>query len=164
MDNITIRQVIEQDVDACYTVESRCFHPSEAASKKKIEKRIRIFPQGFFVAEFGGMVVGHVNSAATHKDDITDEALKDMVGHEHDGKNLVIFSLAVLPEFQKQGIARELMLRFIEEARKLRKQKVLLICKAELIRYYQQHGFMYGGKSDSTHGGFEWHEMVLSLV
>lgn len=163
MDNITIRQVIEQDLGACYTVESQCFLPSEAASKEKIEKRIRIFPQGFFVAEFEGTVVGHVNSGATNKEDITDEAFKDMVGHSDDGKNLVIFSLAVLPEYRKQGIAWKLMQRFIEEAQELKRHKILLICKTDLITYYQKHGFMYGGKSDSVHGGFEWHEMVLSF-
>lgn len=164
MDSVTIRQVIEQDLEACYTIESRCFFPSESASKEKIGKRVRIFPQGFFVAEFEDTVVGHVNSGATNKEDITDEAFKDMVGHRNDGKNLVIFSLAVLPEYRKQGIAQKLMLRFIEEAKELKKHKILLICKTDLITYYQKYGFMYGGKSDSVHGGFEWHEMVLSLV
>jgi ribosomal protein S18 acetylase RimI-like enzyme len=164
MENVTIRQVIGQDLDASYRVESQCFLPSEAASKEKIEKRIRIFPQGFLVAEFEGTVVGHVNSGATNKEDITDEAFKDMVGHSDDGKNLVIFSLAVLPEYQKQGIAQQLMLRFIEEAKRCKRQKILLICKADLIAYYQKYGFMYGGKSDSVHGGFDWHEMLLSLL
>jgi GNAT superfamily N-acetyltransferase len=75
----------------------------------------------------------------------------------------VIFSLAVLPEFRKQGIARQLMLRFIEYARDLGKGKILLICRADLIPYYQGYGFTYLGKSASTHGEFDWHEMCLSL-
>jgi GNAT superfamily N-acetyltransferase len=39
---------------------------------------------------------------------------KDMVGHDKDGKNIVIFSLAVLPEFQGNGISKKLMEGFIE--------------------------------------------------
>ena len=86
-----------------------------------------------------------------------------MVGHEHDGANIVIFSLAVLPEFQKQGIAGQLLLQFIEASKKLGKQKIMLICKSDLVDYYQKYGFVYMGESASTHGGCKWHEMVLPL-
>ena len=163
MENVIIRPVTVNDLDACHTVESRCFFPSEAASKENIEKRINLFPQGFFVAEVAHEVIGHINSGATHKDDITDEELKAMIGHDADGKNLVVFSLAVDPEFQKQGIARQLMLRFIDAARAMKKQNILLLCKAQLIPYYETYGFIDGGVSASTHGGFTWHEMSLSL-
>ena len=86
-----------------------------------------------------------------------------MVGHVKDGRNMVIFSLAVLPEFQGKGISKQLMARFIEVSKALKKEKVLLICKSELVPYYQNYGFLYGGKSNSKHGGFEWHEMYLLL-
>jgi len=108
-------------------------------------------------------VIGHVNSGATNKEDITDEAFKAMVGHEQNGANIVIFSLAVLPEFQRQGIAKQLMLQFIEASKKLGNQKIMLICKSNLIDYYQKYGFIYTGESASTHGGSEWHEMHLLL-
>ena len=103
-----------------------------------------------------------INSASTHKEDITDEELKDMIGHNKDGKNMVIFSLAVLPEFQGNGISRKLMDRFIDVSKGLKKEKILLLCKSDLIPYYQNYGYLYGGKSKSTHGGFEWHEMYLN--
>lgn len=32
-----------------------------------------------------------------------------------------------------------------------------------LIDFYKKFGFKYIRKSDSTHGGLVWHEMVLSL-
>ena len=35
--------------------------------------------------------------AATNKDDISDEGLKQLIGHDPHGKNLVVFALAVLP-------------------------------------------------------------------
>jgi ribosomal protein S18 acetylase RimI-like enzyme len=163
MGEVKIRNVAEHDLEACYTVESGCFLPSEAASRTRIEKRIKIFPQGFLVAELGDTVIGHINSGSTGKEDITDEAFKDLVGHDNDGHNIVIFSLAVLPEFQKRGIAKYLMLRFIEESKRLGKKKVMLICKSDLIAYYQRYGFIYVGQSASTHGGFKWHEMILPL-
>ncbi len=104
-----------------------------------------------------------LNSAATNKDDISDEELKQLVGHDPDGKNMVVFALAVLPEFQKRGIARRLMSRFVEEARQRKKENVFLMCKHHLIAYYEGMGFIDAGLSRSTHGGAEWHEMRLKL-
>ena len=163
MDSVTIRPVTPTDIDACFTVESRCFHPSEAASKENIAIRAERFPQGFLVAQLNDQIVGLINSGATNKEDITDEAFKGLVGHDDDGKNIVVFSVAVLPEFQKQGIARQLILAFIEQAKKLNKENVMLICKDDLVDYYARYGFFYSGESSSTHGGFKWHEMVLPL-
>lgn len=158
-----IRNVLPSDLDQCFEVERAGFPEEEAASKESIKIRIETFPQGFLVAELNGKVIGIVNSAATNKEDLADEDLKKMVGHEADGKNLVVFSLAVLPEFQKQGIARQLMLRFMDDARQNKREKILLMCKRHLIEYYERLGFEHVGLSASTHGGAEWHEMGYLL-
>jgi predicted N-acetyltransferase YhbS len=89
--------------------------------------------------------------------------MKQMIGHDPDGKNLVVFALAVLPEFRKQGVARQLMSRFVDEARQREKENVLLLCKQPLIRYYERMGFVHAGLSKSTHGGAEWQQMQLAL-
>jgi predicted N-acetyltransferase YhbS len=89
--------------------------------------------------------------------------LKQLTGHNVNGKNMVVFALAVLPEFQKQGIARQLMSRFVEVARARDKENVLLLCKQSLIGYYGRLGFEHMGLSRSTHGAAEWHEMRLRL-
>ena len=162
MIGINIRQVNKNDVDGCYRTESTCY-TSDGATREKILKRIMFFPEGFLVAESKGKIIGLINSASTDKEEITDEELKDMVGHVKEGGNMVVFSLAVLPEFQGNGISKRLMARFIEVSKGLQKEKILLICKSDLIPYYQYYGFLYGGKSKSKHGGFEWHEMYLLL-
>ncbi len=55
------------------------------------------------------------------------------------------------------------MVKFIEVSRGLKKEKILLMCKSGLISYYRKYDFLYAGKSKSTLGGFEWHEMYLPL-
>lgn len=162
MTNVIIRHVTEQDLDACYAVESVCY-TSDAATRGKIQKRIELFPEGFLVAELYGRIIGMINRGSTNKEDITDEAFKDMVDHVKDGRNIVIFSLAVLPEFQGNGVSKKLMSKFLGVSKDLKKEKIDLICKSNLIPYYQKYGFFYGGKSKSTHGGFEWYEMYLPL-
>jgi len=163
MNEIIIRNVLPKDLDECFLVETSGFPPEEAATRETIKLRIDTFPQGFFVAEMDGRVIGMLNSASTDKDDISDEELKQLIGHDPCGKNMVVFALAVLPEFQKQGIARRLMSGFVEEARQCKKGNVLLMCKHHLIAYYEGMGFTHMGLSRSTHGGAEWHEMQLAL-
>jgi ribosomal protein S18 acetylase RimI-like enzyme len=163
MNEMIIRNVLPKDLDECYLVEISGFPPEEAATRETIKLRIDTFPQGFFVAEVEGRVISILNSAATNKDDISDEELKQLIGHNPNGKNLVIFALAVLPEFQKRGFANQLMSRFVEDARQRKKGNVLLMCKQHLIAYYERMGFAHIGLSRSTHGGAEWHEMRLAL-
>lgn len=163
MSEFIIRHVLPKDLDECFRVETSGFPPEEAATRETIQLRIETFPEGFLVAEFDGRVVGMLNSAATDKDDISDEELKQLIGHEPGGKNMVVFALVVLPEFQKRGIARRLMSTFVEEACQRKKGNVLLMCKRHLIAYYEGMGFTHAGLSRSTHGGAKWHEMRLKL-
>ena len=163
MNAIIIRHVLPKDLDECFAVETSGFPPDEAATRETIRLRIESFPEGFLVAEAEERVVGILNSAATDQDDISQEELKQLIGHHPGGKNMVVFALAVLPEYQRQGIARGLMSRFVEEARGRDKENVLLMCKAHLVAYYGRMGFSHIGVSKSTHGGAEWHEMRLRL-
>jgi len=163
MNEIIIRNILPKDLEECFLVETSGFPPEEAATRETIKLRIEAFPQGFFVAEMDGRVIGMLNSAATDKDDISDEELKQLIGHDPHGRNMVVFALAVLPDFQKQGIARQLMARFVEEARERKKENVFLMCKHHLVAYYERMGFAHAGLSRSTHGGAEWHELRLAL-
>lgn len=164
MSEVVIRTVLPKDLDDCFRVETSGFPPEEAATRETIKLRMETFTQGFLVAELDGRVIGILNSAVTDKDDLSDEALKQLVGHDPNGRNMVVFALAVLPEFQKQGVARQLMLHFMDEARQNNKEAILLMCKQNLIAYYERLGFTHAGLSKSTHGGAEWHEMRLSLL
>jgi ribosomal protein S18 acetylase RimI-like enzyme len=161
--SVLVRTVTKLDLDACYHVETSSFPPSEAATRDRIALRIEQYPQGFLVAVVDGRVVGHINSGATDKEDITDEELKALVGHDPAGANIIVFSLAVLPDYRNRGIASHLMRRFIEESRLMGKQRILLLCKANMIGFYERLGFDYAGVSDSTYGGASWHAMEYAL-
>jgi len=163
MTELTIRMVEHDDLTACHTIEVRSFPPCEAAWTTSLENRINHYPEGFLVAEYEGEVIGQVNSGSTSKDDISDEEFKQLIGHDPEGENIVIFSLSVLPEYRKKGIGGKLLDSFVKQARDMGKSKVLLLCKTDLIPYYASHGFQDCGVSESTHGGAEWHTMELPL-
>ena len=161
---LIIRQAQLEDLDSSYAIEITCFPADEAASKDNMRTRLTSFPQGYLVAELDNILVGHINSGATDKDDISDEALKAMIGHDADGENLVVFSVAVHPDYQRQGIASALMGAYIRLAKQMNKSTVLLLCKENLVNFYNNLGFENRGRSASTHGGAVWYEMCLRLA
>lgn len=158
-----IRQVKKQDLNRCFEIESMAYAGDEAASIEKIVKRIETYPQGFIVEELNDEVVGFINSGACHQVELSDEDFKELIGHDPNGKHIVIMSVVVHPDFQKQGIATKLMHAFIAQMEQLHKTDIYLICQTELIDMYAIFGYIHLGESDSDHGGLAWHEMILQL-
>lgn len=160
-----IRQVTINDLEQCFTLEQQCFPEEEAASRENIETRITQFPQGFYVLENeNGKLIGHINSGCTNKNDITDEAFKGLIGHNPEGENMVIFSVAVTPKSRGKKYGHKLLRHFEKQCRILKKVRILLLCKTVLIPYYKNAGYTYKSISASTHGGAQWHEMELRLT
>jgi ribosomal protein S18 acetylase RimI-like enzyme len=160
---LQIRNGKAEDLDECFILERSTFPECEAASKENIKIRLSQFSDGFIVGEIDGKIIAHINSGSTNKDDITDEEFKSLIGHESGGKNIVIFSVAVNPEYQKMGIASKMMSEFIKVSKKIKKKNILLICKENLIGMYEKMGYEKNGISASTHGGAVWYEMIYSL-
>ena len=130
---ISIRGAIQNDVDDIASIEATCFPSAEAASRSAFEERLSVYPEGCFVAEKNNQIIGFINGAATDSLILEDEFYASMDLHNPKGKNLVIFGLDVLPNYQNQGYARELMNRYIEFGRKEKKSAILLTCKERLV-------------------------------
>lgn len=163
MSDLNIRIVQEQDLGRCFEIETVSYSGDEAATREKISKRIKAYPEGFIVLENDREIIGFINSGATHEVELSDEDFKELVGHDSEGKHIVILSVVVHPAYQGKGMASKLMKSFIDRMGALGKSDVYLICQTELIEMYSRYGFVNLGKSDSDHGGMSWNEMSLSL-
>ncbi|MCP4180842.1 MAG: GNAT family N-acetyltransferase [bacterium] len=163
MNNIIIREVKEFDLDRCHEIETTSYEGNEAADREKILKRIKTYPEGFIVLETDNKIAGFINSGATDKIELSDEEFKELIGHDPNGKHIVIMSVVVHPDYQAKGYAGILMKNFISKMIELNKTSIYLICQTSLITMYEKYGFEYIGKSESDHGGLSWHEMVLKL-
>ena len=163
MIDIILRPVTPEDLDAVTEVEAVCFSPAEAAPKASFEARIATFPECFFVAMDGDKMVGFINGCATDEMTIRDEMFADSSLHKVDGCYQSIFGLAVIPEYQRQGIAAKLMWHLIENAKQKGRKGLTLTCKDFRIRYYEKFGYKNLGVSASVHGGAVWYDMLLEL-
>ena len=163
MSELNIRSVKEQDLDRCFEIETLSYAGDEAATKEKILKRIKTYPEGFIVLENKEEIIGFINSGATHKVELSDEEFKELIGHDPRGEYAVIMSLVIHPEYQGKSMASRLMNSFISRMKEMGKSEIHLICQTELVNMYAKYGFIHLGESDSEHGGLSWHEMSLSL-
>jgi len=163
MQDFVVRTVAEQDLDRCYEIECAAYSGDEAATREKIHRRIERYPEGFIVLEVGGCIAGFINSGAADRVQLSDESFKDLAGHQREGINMVILSVAVHPDYQRRGLASQLMEHFIAMARRWGKCNLYLICQPSLVAMYASFGFIDLGPSDSSHGGLNWHEMSMSL-
>ena len=163
MPDLNIRIVNEHDLDRCFEIESVSYSGDEAATRDKILKRINTYPEGFIILEIDTEIIGFINSGATRKVELSDEEFKELIGHDPEGKHIVIMSVVIHPDYQRRGMASKLMHSFIDKMRSLDKSDIYLICQSELIDMYAGYGFVNLGISESDHGGMSWNEMSLSL-
>jgi len=164
MSDLRLRNVTERDLARCFAIEQIAYAGDEAASKEKILKRIRQYPEGFIVLENDHEVIGFINCGATDRVEMADDEFKSLVGHDPKGKKIVIMSVVVHPDYQQQGMAGRLLVHFIDAMRTLGKTDLYLMCQTELIDLYARYGFVYLTESASDHGGLSWHEMRLTLL
>ncbi|CCN47538.1 putative Acyl-CoA N-acyltransferase [Vibrio nigripulchritudo MADA3029] len=159
----TIRPALHSDIKRISDIESLCFPESEAASLESFTKRFDVFPECFFVLEVDNQVVGHINGCRYHLPELPDELFEDANLHNPEGAFQTVFGLAVDPQHQRKGYASELTKHLIQICRQRELEGMVLTCKEHLIPFYQHHGFVLRGKSESCHGGASWFDMTLNF-
>ena len=97
------------------------------------------------------------------EDVFRDEFFTDASLYNPAGKNLMLLGLDVLPEYRKQGLARELVFQYLRREREKDRRMVFLTCLKSKVKMYKKFGFVDRGISGSTWGGEEWHEMSYTL-
>jgi ribosomal protein S18 acetylase RimI-like enzyme len=158
-----IRQVVPADLAAVCEVENACFPPAEAATEEAFRSRISAFPERFLVAEDQGRILGIINGCCATEPVLRDALYEENCPHSDSHPWQTVFGLAVLPEYQHQGIARALMARLISLCKDGDQVGIILTCKQEKISFYESMGFHCRGISDSSHGGARWFDMILDL-
>ncbi|ASJ54720.1 GNAT family N-acetyltransferase [Brevibacillus formosus] len=160
---ITIRNAKAEDLPALIAIEQLCFSPEEAATQEAFEKRIRLIPDSFFVAEVDGVIAGLINGPVIESTFITDDLFQTIKENPASGGHQTILGLAVSPAFQNRGIASMLLAHLEASARESCRETITLTCKENLIGYYESHGYLNNGVSSSDHAGAIWYNMSKPL-
>lgn len=159
----TFRTATLADTDRCFEIETTAYEGDEAATREKIATRIAQYPAGFLIMELEREIIGFINSGCAQEVVMSDEAFKELVGHDPAAPNVVIMSVVIDPAQQGKGYATLLMRTFIERMAGQGKRTLHLMCKDRHVPLYERLGYRYVKPSASDHGGMAWHEMVMEL-
>ena len=159
------RRINDDEADEAAAVEAECFPPKEACTLEHMRDRVKAAKDIFLVAvdKESGKIVGFVNGIATNGDDFTDDYFTDASLHDKDGKNIMICGICVRPEYQKQGLARELVFNYCRMEQEKGRRLLILTCKEQKVKMYKKFGFTDRGEANSSWGGQKWHKMDMIL-
>ena len=165
LERFEFRDIRQEEADQAVLIEKICFPPNEACSPKSMTERVSRAQETFLVAvdKETGKIAGFLNGIATDEEAFRDEFFTDIRLHNIKGKNIMILGLDVLPEYRGQGLAREIMERYLKREQEVGRKRVVLTCLDEKVKMYKRFGFVDLGMSDSVWGGEEWHEMTYYL-
>lgn len=158
-----IRKATLNDLDAITALEAACFPEAEAASRDSFEKRLKVFADRFWLMWDGDRLVSMVNGMVTDQEELVDEMFADASIHQPEGAWQMIFGVATHPEYQRQGLAAQVLERAIADVKAEGRRGLILTCKDFRIHYYAKFGFVSEGVSGSEHGGAKWYQMRLEF-
>ena len=165
LDRFEFRSVKANEAEEVAEIEKICFPPHEVCSKKDMFERVEHAPELFLVAvdKETGTIAGFLNGLATDEEAFRDEFFTDITVHNPEGKNIMLLGLDVLPEYRSQGLARELVRRYLEREWGRGRKEIILTCLESKVAMYEKFGFKDKGIAQSTWGGEEWHEMSVRI-
>lgn len=165
MERFDFRSIRQEETNQAVKIEQICFPPNEACSREHMTERIKSAPELFLVAvdKNTGLIAGFFNGIATNEEEFRDEFFTDITLHNPEGNNIMLLGLDVLPEYRMQGLARELVRRYVERERLNNRKKAILTCLDSKVEMYKKMGFIDDGIANSTWGGEAWHQMSLYI-
>lgn len=155
------RDVRSDEAELTIVIEQICFPPNEACSAKSMRERVANAAETFLVAvdKETGKLAGFLNGVATNEEVFRDEFFTDITLHNPEGKNIMLLGLDVLPEYRHQGLAREIMNRYVSREQAKGRKCLYLTCLDGKVEMYKKMGYTDDGISGSVWGGEEWHDM-----
>ena len=159
------RTIREDEAGQAAQIEQACVPPREACSDVIIVERARSAPDLFLEAVDAetGKLAGFLNGLSTDEHAFKDEFFQNAQLYCPQGENIMLLGLAVLPQYRGQGLAGELMARYIRRERNNGRKRLILTCLEEKIAMYEKMGFRNCGLSGSSWGGKDWYDMVCIL-
>ena len=165
MERFEFRDINPEEAEQAVMIEQICFPPNEACSEKHMKERVEKASELFLVAvdKETGKIAGFLNGLSTKEASFRDDFFTNVELYQPDGKNIMLLGLDVLPEYRRQGLAREIVSQYIQREQKKGREKLILTCLKEKVAMYEKFGFKDLGIANSTWGGEEWHEMSCQM-
>lgn len=152
------------DINKIMEIENSGFSKEEASTSASMLERIEQLSDTFIVAyDEQQNPLGYIVGPATTSRFITDDLFEKSISNKENAPYQTVLSLVVAPDQQNQGIAGQLLEHFANLAKQQKRKLITLTCLEKLIPFYERHGYVVDGISDSQHAGETWFNMTKML-
>jgi len=160
--DVHVSLIKAEDVAAAFDIEKNGYPEDEAASHEGLIYRQKEAGDFFYGAYKVDKLVGYV--CATRCAGFDHDSLSV---HDPAGPILAVHSVCVDKPYQKQGIARAMLKKYVElisleEGNGV--TSIMLMAKQHLIKFYVSCGFTCEGLSAIVHGQDPWFDFNLDLT
>ncbi len=141
---IEVREATAEDIDDIQDLQARCFPGMSPWKREQLLEHQRVFPEGQFVVEVEGVVVGSSSSLLIDFDDHpTQHTYDEITGkgtlstHDSDGLDLYGIEVMVDPEYRGMKIGERLYLARQELAERLELRRILIAGRMPGFKAFQ---------------------------
>ena len=152
---VIIRNVVRSDFEAIRVLQQRVYPHLKPWSIEQLESHIKIFPEGQFVAEFEGRIVGTASSLIIFWEEYgpihnwgTVTGMGTFNTHNPEGKTLYGAEVCVDPELRKKGIGKKLYSARKKLCKELNLKRIIA---AGRIPNYHKYADMYDPHTYAMH-------------
>lgn len=79
------------------------------------------------------------------------------------GGNQMVLTIAVHPDYRGRGIGSQLLDRFAETAKEMKRGRIALTCLEDRVPFYEKNGYVNHGQAESEHAGEIWYNMIKEI-
>ena len=145
---IKIREVQQSDIDQVCLIQESTQNFQETFNREIIEERIRNFADTFLLASLDDQVIAYILGTDLANSSLS-RWIEELANVELiSDRNLVIDALSVHPNYQGQGFGTLLLAAMKQVALQKNSPAIYLVCKDELLSYFEMNEFMEQGIVD----------------
>lgn len=166
---IGFRHATPEDIPRCFQIESASYPSDEAATLNSLTYRQEHAGDYFLVCvdTNDDKILGFV--CATRCQEFTEESMSAL--HDPEGRLLAVHSVVVDPDHRRQGIANQMMARYISDIVTTETsssssspiESIVCIAKEHLLGFYVRCGFAVNRPSPIVHGKELWYDLELPI-
>ena len=145
---IKIREVQQSDIEQVCLIQENTQNFQETFNREIIEERIRNFADTFLLASLDNQVIAYISATDFATSSVSRWIVEMADGEAISNGNLVIDALSVHPNYQGQGFGTLLLAAMKQVALQQNCLGIYLLCKDELLSYFEMNEFMEQGIVD----------------
>ncbi len=145
---IKIREVQQSDIEQVCLIQESSQNFQETFKREIIEERIRNFADTFLLASLDDQVIAYISATDFATSSVSRWIVEMADGEAISNGNLVIDALSVHPNYQGQGFGTLLLAALKQVTLQQNRPGIYLLCKDELLSYFEMNEFMEQGIVD----------------